>query len=261
MSNDKLEFLYRDEKTGFYFYRNHKGKEFKSHKKLHTTEENDDETVEIKDAKKFLGNGEINVDALVENFNVSNKSDTNRAPGAHVAEAFKETLSNLKDKDVTDDDLQIETRKLVSKLEQAGIIFQVGNNPRVQKKVLENSETKLFSEMETGMQKQKQRLQDATFDANQDALENAGLRKGSPLWLIRLAKITSGFWSVIIVIVSFFTVTPIVMISKSLGVQIKTSPLKWVLTVLLYISLILVVFAIVANAADLDLPSWLEWLK
>lgn len=178
-----------------------------------------------------------------------------------MAEAFKIALTNLSDREVSAEDIDIETQKLAMKLEQAGIIFQVAHNNTLQKKVLENSEKKLLGELEVGTQRQRQRLQDATYDANQDALENAGLRKGSPMWLIRLAKITSGFWGIVIVILSFFTVTPIVMLSKSLGVQIKNSPLKWILTMLLYFGLAFLVFAIIANATGMPLPSWLEWIR
>jgi hypothetical protein len=51
------------------------------------------------------------------------------------------------------------------------------------------------------------------------------------------------------------------MLSKSLGVQIKNSPLKWILTMLLYFGLAFLVFAIIANATGMPLPSWLEWIR
>lgn len=261
MSNNarQPEFLYEEE--GNYFYRNAAGKIFSSKKKLHSSTPVEETAIDVESKairkvveardKNKTGKDEKLKDEemskLVDSFSLAMSSDTNsKAPAAHVAEAFKEALTNLSDRDVTAEDIDVETQKLAMKLEQAGIIFQVANNSALQKKVLVNSEKKLLTELEVGTQRQTQRLQEATYDANQDALENAGLRKGSPMWLIRVAKLTSGFWGIIIVVLSFFTVTPIVMLSKSLGVQIKNSPLKWILTMALYLALAFGVYLLVA---------------
>lgn len=256
MSNKSAEFLY--EEDGLYFYRNARGKVFSTRKQLHSSETEEEGEDKVTAIAKVVANkggkaaGEARkTDAelakLVDGFSMAMASDKNsRAPAVHVAEAFKEALTNLSDKEVTPDDIDMETQKLSMKLEQAGIIFQVANNSSLQKKVLANSEQKLLTEFEVGTQRQVRRLQEATYDANQDALENAGLRKGSPMWLIRIAKVTSGFWGIIIVILSFFTVTPIVMLSKSLGVQIKNSPLKWILTMALYLGLAFGVYLLIA---------------
>ena len=275
MNKEKMQFEFLYEKEGRYFYRYPSGKTFKSRKKLHedeieevyeAIEKRADEvvrpTLAAKKSTSKTKTEDEDMARLVDSFTLAMGEDPNsRAPAAQVAEAFKIALTNLSDCEVSAEDIDVETQKLAMKLEQAGIIFQVAHNNTLQKKVLENSEKKLLGELEVGTQRQRQRLQDATYDANQDALENAGLRKGSPMWLIRLAKITSGFWGIVIVILSFFTVTPIVMLSKSLGVQIKNSPLKWILTMLLYFGLAFLVFAIIANATEMPLPSWLEWIR
>lgn len=274
--SDKKNFQFIMEREGMYYYKYDNGKTFKSRKKLHEDEEEViEKTYEVisqraeevvsqkpRPAKKDGKATEEEMSKLVDSFSLAMANDPNaKAPAAHVAEAFKVALTNLSDREVSAEDIDVETQKLAMKLEQAGIIFQVANNSTLQKKVLANSEKKLMNELEVGTQRQTRRLQEATYDANQDALENAGLRKGSPMWLIRIAKITSGFWGVVIVILSFFTVTPIVMLAKSLGVQIKNSPLKWILTMLLYFGLAFLVFAIVANATNMPLPGWLEWIR
>lgn len=266
------EFLYEEE--GIYYYRNSRGDLFTSRKKLHVSDPVEETMDEIETrAMKVVASKPVNdrpskskgrekegttdeeMSRLVDSFSMAMAGDKNtNAPAAHVAEAFKEALTNLTDRDVTAEDIDIETQKLAMKLEQAGIIFQVANNSALQKKVLANSEKKLLTELEVGTQRQTQRLQEATYDASQDALENAGLRKGSPMWLIRIAKFTSGFWGVIIVLLSFFTVTPVVMLSKSLGVQIKNSPLKWILTMILYLGLAFAVYLLIA--VNLETPLW-----
>jgi len=254
MSERKLEFLGMTEE-GKYEYKKLNGKTFASKKKLHN---DGDETVET--IHEIIKADEIettDVDKLAGTFGNTMKSRHGKSNGDALKSVFKDALKDVSNAKITEEQVNDQTLKIIAKLEQAGIIFQVENNRKLQKNVLLNAEEKLMNEIEVSKNRQSKRLQDATYEANEFAANIYGIDSGRPKWQLLLARSGANVFFMIWFVVSTLTFTPIMFFLGMIGVQVKSSPLKWVFTILIYMGLVLLMWVIVARIVGYEnLPVW-----
>lgn len=248
---NKIKYLGMSE-DGKFMYENSKGKTFTSKVKMHK-----EDTVETVTSLIQADNiEETDIEALSNSFGNSMKKG-DKAPGATLKEVFKDALLDVTDNTVTEEQVNDQTLKIISKLEQAGILFQVENNRGLQKKVLQNAEEKLMNEIKVSKNKQEKRLQSATYAANEFAANIYGIDSGRPKWQLALARAGANVFFMFWFIISTITFTPIMFFLTMVGVQVKSSPLKWFFTILIYIGLMVIVWMIVAGIAGYEnIPLW-----
>ena len=243
---------------GKYKYEKENGKVFLSKRRLHELGIEDpivDNQNLIHVAKNNVATGE-DIDKLSDSFsNSMNRKDKNI--GEDIGNILKQSIRDTMDKDVTEKQLEEQTIKMIANLEQAGIVFQVENNKRIQKKVLSNAEEKLYNEIEVSKNKQELRLQDATYKANEFAANIYGIDSGRPKWQLALARGGANVFFMIWFIISSLTFTPIMFFLTMIGVQVKKSGLKWFFTILIYIAMLVGIWMIVVSIAGWDnIPLW-----
>jgi len=239
---------------GLYQYEKQNGQVFQSRKKLHDDSEPIRKINEIISSDKVE---ETDVEELAESFGRGLKHKEGEAPGATLKNVFKQALLDVTDKNVTEEQVNDQTLKIISKLEQAGILFQVENNKGLQKKVLLNAEEKLMNEIEVSKNKQSTRLQNATYQANEFAANIYGIDSGRPKWQLALARSGANVFFMIWFIVSSITFTPIMFFLTMIGVQVKSSPLKWLFTILIYFAVIIFFYSVIARIAGYEnVPLW-----
>jgi len=248
-----IEFIGMTE-DGRYQYIKTNGKVFVSKRNLH--EKNEIEIIDQpKKISEILSKDEIEeteVDELANAFGKNVGKGSNKHPASTLKDVFGEALKDVSDKNVSEQQVQDQTLKIIAKLEQAGIIFQVENNKKLQKNVLLNAEEKLMNEIEVSKNRQNKRLQDATYEANEFAANIYGIDSGRPKWQLLLARSGANVFFMIWFIVSSVTFTPIMFFLGMIGVQVKSSPLKWLFTILIYIGLLILIWVIVANIAGYE---------
>lgn len=168
----------------------------------------------------------------------------------HVVEAHKnQDPSNIVDKKTKE-----KTDELLEMAHQEAIIHTIQHDEGVQKKVVKGAEEHVLTELEIRKQVQTKKVQDATFDAIEDAAQNYGIDSGRPLWQLRMAQVGSSFWFIVWFIISSFTFTPVLFFLKMIGTQIENAKLKWTFTVLLYLMLIFGLFMWISK-----LSGWTWW--
>ena len=247
----KLEFLGITE-DGKFRYQNAKGKVFESTKQLH-----EDKALTVSKIIKSDQINETDVDLLSQAFGKTMKKKSGKEGGEVLKEVFKDALRDVADKSITEDQVNDQTLKIIAKLEQAGILFQVENNRGLQKKVLLNAEEKLMNEIEVSKNKQNQRLQDATYKANEFAANIYGIDSGRPKWQLALARSGANLFFMIWFIISTITFTPIMFFLTMIGVQVKSSPLRWLFTILIYFGLLIFFWFVIGRLVGYD--HWPIW--
>ena len=247
----KLEFLGMTD-DGKYQYLNSKGNTFTSAKQLH-----EDPSLTVSKIVKADKVDETDVDKLSETFGKTMQKKNGKENGEVLREVFKDALMDVTDKTVTEAQVNEQTLKIISKLEQAGILFQVENNRGLQKKVLLNAEEKLMNEIEVSKNKQSQRLQDATYQANEFAANIYGIDSGRPKWQLALARSGANVFFMLWFIISTITFTPIMFFLTMIGVQVKSSPLKWLFTILIYFGLLIFFWFVIGKLVGPD--NWAIW--
>jgi hypothetical protein len=251
MATNGVEFLGVTQ-DGKFQYRNNNGKIFTSKKQLH-----DDPTLAVSKIINSERVEETDVDQLSQAFGKTMQKKSGKENGEMLKEVFRDALMDVTDKNVSEEQVNEQTLKIISKLEQAGILFQVENNKGLQKKVLLNAEEKLMNEIEVSKNKQSQRLQDATYRANEFAANIYGIDSGRPKWQLALARSGANVFFMIWFIVSTITFTPIMFFLTMIGVQVKSSPLKWLFTILIYFTLILFMLFVTGKIVGPD--NWASW--
>lgn len=251
MEKKKLEFLGMTEE-GRFQYRNSKGKVFETTKQLH-----EDPILSVAKIVKSDNIEETDVDALSAAFGKTMQKKSGKESGEVLKEVFRDALMDVADKSVTEVQVNEQTLKIISKLEQAGILFQVENNRNLQKKVLLNAEEKLMNEIEVSKNKQNQRLQDATYQANEFAANIYGIDSGRPKWQLALARSGANVFFMLWFIISTITFTPIMFFLTMIGVQVKSSPLKWLFTILIYFGLLIFLLFVIGKIAGYE--HWPIW--
>lgn len=247
----KLEFLGLTE-DGKFKYMNSKGKIFESARQLH--EDQSLSVVKMINAEKVE---ETDVDQLSTAFGRTMQKKSGKENGEVLREVFKDALMDVTDKTVTEQQVNEQTLKIISKLEQAGILFQVENNKSLQKKVLLNAEEKLMNEIEVSKNKQSQRLQDATYQANEFAANIYGIDSGRPKWQLALARSGANVFFMLWFIISTLTFTPIMFFLTMIGVQVKSSPLRWLFTILIYFGLLVFFWFVIGKLVGPE--NWPIW--
>lgn len=234
---------------GRFEYEKQNGKTFTSKKQLH----DDSQTQEVIDTPKKMNEiinaekiSETDVDELANSFGKGVGRGGKKYPASTLKDVFGDALKDVSDNTVTEEQVQDQTLKIIAKLEQAGIIFQVENNRKLQKNVLQNAEEKLMNEIEVSKNRQAKRLQDATYDANEFAANIYGIDTGRPKWQINLARGGANVFFMIWFVVSTLTFTPIMFFLNMIGVQVKTSSLKWMFTIIIYIGLLVLLWCVIA---------------
>lgn len=249
----ELKYLGQTE-DGKYKYEKANGKTFVSIKKLH---EDKVETTSIISMGEHENQDELDLDTLANSFGKDVKKGDQKPAGQSLKEVMKTAMLDVVDKTVTEEQVNDQTLKIIAKLEQAGLLFQVENNKGIQKKVLLNAEEKLMNEILVSKNKQDKRLQDATYNANEFAANIYGIDSGRPKWQIALARGGANVFFMIWFIISSITFTPIMFFLTMIGVQVKSSPLKWFFTILVYVGLIVIIWMIIASIAGYDnIPIW-----
>lgn len=251
MENKKIQFLGMTE-DGKYQYVNSKGRVFESAKQLH-----DDPTLSMSKVINSDKIDETDVDQLSQSFGKTMQRKSGKESGELIRDAFKDALMDVSDKNVTEQQVNEQTLKIISKLEQAGILFQVENNKGLQKKVLLNAEEKLMNEIEVSKNKQSQRLQDATYKANEFAANIYGIDSGRPKWQLALARSGANVFFMIWFIVSTITFTPIMFFLTMIGVQVKSSPLKWLFTIMIYFAMLIFFWFVIGKLVGPE--NWTIW--
>lgn len=247
----KLEFLGMTA-DGKFQYMNSKGKVFESARQLH-----EDPTLSVTQIVKADKVEETDIDQLSSAFGKSMQKKSGKETGVVLKEVFKEALMDVTDKSVSEQQVNEQTLKIISKLEQAGILFQVENNRGLQNKVLQNAEEKLMNEIEVSKSKQSQRLQDATYKANEFAANIYGIDSGRPKWQLALARSGANVFFMIWFIISTITFTPIMFFLTMIGVQVKSSPLKWLFTILIYFAMLIFFWFVVGKLIGPE--NWPIW--
>jgi hypothetical protein len=237
---------------GKFQYRNKNGKVFTSKKQLH-----EDPTLAVSKIINSERVEETDIDKLSQAFGQTMQKKSGKENGEMLKEVFKDALMDVADKTVTEEQVNEQTLKIISKLEQAGILFQVETNKSIQKKVLLNAEEKLMNEIEVSKNKQEKRLQDASYAANEFAANIYGIDSGRPKWQLALARAGANVFFMIWYIISTLTFTPIMFFLTMVGVQVKSSPLKWVFTIMIYFSLVIFMFFILGRIVGPE--QWPIW--
>lgn len=248
---NKLQFLGMTDE-GKFKYKNSKGKVFESNKQLH-----EDDTLKMSNIVKAEKIEETDVDDLSASFGKTMKKKSGKENGEVLKEVFKEALMDVTDNSVTEAQVNEQTLKIISKLEQAGILFQVENNRGLQKKVLLNAEEKLMNEIEVSKTKQAQRLQDASYKANEFAANIYGIDSGRPKWQLALARSGANVYFMIWFIISTVTFTPFMFFLTMVGVQVKSSPLRWVFTTLIYFAMLIFFWFVIGKLVGYE--NWPIW--
>lgn len=139
----------------------------------------------------------------------------------------------------TSEEIEDETSGIIKKVGQQAVTHTLKTSEDIQKKVLENAEERVLSELEIQKNQQMLKVIKATYDANKDACENLGLDSdGRPMWQIRIAKMINNLWFVIWAFISSFTLTPIIFFLKRIGTQVRSAKLTWILAFVFYILII-----------------------
>lgn len=144
------------------------------------------------------------------------------------------------------DEIEDETTGIIKKVSQQAVEHTLKTSEDIQKKVLENAEERVLSEIEIQRNQQMLKVVKATYDANKDACENLGLdADGRPMWQIRIAKMINNFWFIIWAFISSFTLTPVIFFLKRIGTQVRSAKLTWILAFAFYILIICGIVAII----------------
>ena len=139
----------------------------------------------------------------------------------------------------TSEEIEEETSGIIKKVGQQAVAHTLKTSEDIQKKVLENAEERVLSELEIQKNQQMLKVIKATYDANKDACENLGLDSdGRPMWQIRIAKMINNLWFIIWAFISSFTLTPIIFFLKRIGTQVRSAKLTWILAFVFYILII-----------------------
>ena len=249
----QLELLKQE--GGLFTYKTSDGKVFTSKKDLLPKEVNANIDVHLLEAEKPADKDiehEAQVHAVVDTFNQKMLTAANEHKTT-LSEVFNETIANVKKTELSSDDINNQTGKIVSGIQQTAIIHQVQTNEEVQKKVLVNAEMTLLDELEIRRKEQQTRVQNATFDTIKDAAENLGIATGRPLWQLRIAQGISAVWFVIWALVASVSLTPITVILKGVRTMVKVTGLAWFFTLLFYIGLMFGLYCLIDGITG---PSW-----
>ena len=206
---------------------------------------------------------EDEIEELEEEIKVESSKPTKVTPHKNTAikEVVEESLKDIKNHDVTIENVEDQTDKIVEKIHQSAVMHSVKTNEGIQKKVLQSAEERVMNSIEISKNKQQVKVVQATYNANKDACENLGLDdEGRPMWQIKVAKAINNFWFVIWAIISFFTLTPIIFFLKRIGTQVRSTQLKWFLAFLFYGMILFLLFLIIANVwiKTGNAPDWIE---
>lgn len=143
-------------------------------------------------------------------------------------------------------EIEDETTGIIKKVSQQAVEHTLKTSEDIQKKVIENAEERVLSEIEIQRSQQMLKVIKATYDANKDACENLGLdADGRPMWQIRIAKMINNFWFVIWAFISSFTLTPVIFFLKRIGTQVRSAKLTWILAFVFYIMIVCGLVAII----------------
>ena len=156
-----------------------------------------------------------------------------------IQKPFKMNKAIDKPTTKTSEEIDDETSGIIKKVNQQAVAHTLKTSEDIQKKVLENAEERVLSEIEIERNKQMLKVIKATYDANKDACENLGLDSdGRPMWQIRIARIINNLWFIIWAFISSFTLTPIIFFLKRIGTQVRSAKLTWILAFVFYILII-----------------------
>lgn len=143
-------------------------------------------------------------------------------------------------------EIEDETTGIIKRVSQQAVEHTLKTSEDIQKKVLENAEERVLSEIDIQRNEQMLKVIKATYDANKDACENLGLDSdGRPMWQIRIAKMINNVWFIIWAFISSFTLTPIIFFLKRIGTQVRSAKLTWILAFAFYIMIICGIVAII----------------
>lgn len=146
------------------------------------------------------------------------------------------------------------TEELLESVHQEAIAHTIKYDVDMQKKVMAGAASHVLSELEVRHQEQKKKVQDATYNAIEDAANNYGISSGRPMWQLKMAQAGSAFWFVIWFVISTVTFTPVIFFLKMIGVQVKSAKLKWMFTLLMYLMVMFLLFVLISVAID-----WKWW--
>ena len=128
-----------------------------------------------------------------------------------------------------------ESTQIVRAMHSEAIIETVKNNENLQEKFVKNAERTVENELLSIEQENKSRLQETTYNANEDACSNYGISNHVPVWQINMMKVGSYFWFVIYWIFASLTIVPLNVFMKGFKYFIKNNIIVFIFSFIAYI--------------------------
>jgi hypothetical protein len=127
------------------------------------------------------------------------------------------------------------TERIVKELHDQGLIKYVEDDVEVQKKIMNQVEKSIDTELSKIHSKGTQQAQEAAYDANQEACKNFGVPAAVDEWKIKMMRWGSSIWFVIYYIIAMVTIVPISVFTRGIDTFLKRNWLSVLLSTIIWI--------------------------
>ena len=123
----------------------------------------------------------------------------------------------------------------------AAVKHKIINDESVQSRLLKTADTIIDTKISKEQNEAEKEEKIAVLQNHKDACDLYGIdEKTVPKWVVKVASKVQNFWYAIWLIVGFFTIAPIVFLSKKIAVIFKKMWVAVLLAIIIYLSVIFV---------------------
>jgi len=134
----------------------------------------------------------------------------------------------------------VKTDELIEASINTAIISRITTDEKVQEKFKRTADTVIDNKLETEQANAEKVAKKAHLQNNQDACDLYGIDENTvPKWVVNVANKAQNFWYGFWLLAGFFTVAPIVFLSKKIKVVFKRTWISVVIAILIYLAVIL----------------------
>lgn len=148
-----------------------------------------------------------------------------------------------------DDENQSITTKLVQQGVQSAIVHKLKNEQEIQEKFLGTADKVITTNISKVVNEAEKNEKLAIYENHKDACDLYGINeKTVPKWVVKACVTVQNFWYAMWIVIGFFTIAPVVFVSKKIKIIVKHT---W----------IAVIIALIVYAAIITSPLWLKYLQ
>lgn len=134
----------------------------------------------------------------------------------------------------------LKTDELIESSINTAIISRITTDEKVQEKFIRTADTVIDNKLETEQSNAEKVAKKAHLQNNQDACDLYGIDENTvPKWVVNIAVKAQNFWYGFWLFIGFFTVAPIVFLSKKIKVVFKRTWVSVTIAILIYLAVIL----------------------